>query len=137
MQHLAAGPVTLVHHDCHPGNLYWSDGRPGLLDWQLVRIGEGVGDVAYLLATALEPETRRSAESDLLAAYARALAAHGVEPPDPATLHTRHRAHLAYAFEAMVVTLAVGGLMPDAVATQLVQRTAAAVDDLDAFDAMA
>jgi aminoglycoside phosphotransferase (APT) family kinase protein len=136
MRVLAEGPRTLVHHDCHPGNLYWSGAAPGLLDWQMVRIGEGLGDVAYLLATALAPETRRAAQDGLLARYRRALVAAGTPPLDPACLARRYRAHTSYAFEAMVATLAVGGLMADAVATELVRRTAQAVDDLDAFEAI-
>lgn len=136
MQVLAAGPRTLVHHDCHAGNLFWRDGRPGLLDWQLVRTGEGVGDVAYLLATALTPEGRRAAERDLVRRYGEGLAAAGVAAGDPARLFERYRAHLTYAFEAMVVTLAVGGLMRDDVATALVTRTATAVDEQDAFAAV-
>jgi aminoglycoside/choline kinase family phosphotransferase len=134
MRFLSAGPRTLIHHDCHPGNLYWQEGAPGLLDWQLVRIGEGVGDVAYLLATALQPETRRAHEDALLERYASALAAAGVDLPP--NLHQRYRAHLTYAFEAMVVTLAVGGLMDEAVISELVRRTAAAVDDCASFAAV-
>lgn len=137
MRHLQDGPRTLVHHDCHGGNLFWSGDAPGLLDWQLVRIGEGVGDVAYLLATALAPEDRRRAQDDLLARYARALAAHGVkDAPAPEAQRARYRAHLTYAFEAMVVTLAVGGLMADEVVTDLIRRTAQAVLDEDAFEAV-
>ncbi len=133
---LDRGPRTLVHHDCHPGNLYWTDGEPGLLDWQLVRVGEGVGDVAYLLATALEPETRREAAPGLLQRYAEGLAAAGAPAPDAAVLERRYRAHTTYAFEAMVVTLAVGGLMPDPVVLELVRRTAAAVADARGFEAL-
>ncbi|MGE0710762.1 MAG: phosphotransferase family protein [Planctomycetota bacterium] len=133
MRNLTSGPRTLIHHDCHPGNLYWRGEEPGLLDWQLVRIGEGVGDLAYLCATALRPEVRRAAEPALLARYAAALAAAGVTPP--ADLADRYRAHLSYAFEAMVVTLAVGGLMQEEVVLELVRRTASAVADHDAFAA--
>jgi aminoglycoside phosphotransferase (APT) family kinase protein len=135
MSHLASGPQTLVHHDCHPGNLFWRGDKPGLLDWQLVRIGEGVGDVAYLLATSLEPQMRREVEHELLTRYAMALSAKGIEV-DVANLTARYRAHLTYAFEAMVVTLAIGGLMEDAIAMEMVRRTAHAVDDLDAFAAL-
>jgi aminoglycoside phosphotransferase (APT) family kinase protein len=133
MAHLASGPRTLVHHDCHAGNLFWTGDAPGLLDWQLVRIGEGVGDVAYLLATALAPEARREAEQALLARYTQALAARGIATTG---LMHRYRAHVTYAFEAMVVTLAVGGLMKDEVILDLVRRTAIAVDDLASFEAV-
>ncbi len=134
-RHLAAAPRTLVHHDCHPGNLYWRGDEPGLLDWQLVRIGEGAGDLAYLLATALEPAVRREAEDALLARYADALVEHGAPRLDASALRDRFRAHLTYAFEAMVVTLAVGGLIDDPICLELVRRTAAAVADHDAFAA--
>ncbi|MCO5167448.1 MAG: aminoglycoside phosphotransferase family protein [Planctomycetes bacterium] len=134
MERLAAGPRTLVHHDTHAGNLFWRGGAPGLLDWQLVRTGEGVGDVAYLLATALLPEDRRAAEQALVARYGAALAARGVAPPRD--LFERYRAHLTYAFEAMVVTLAVGGLMKDPVAHELVRRTGRAVLELEAFESL-
>lgn len=42
MQTFAAGPRTLVHHDCHPGNIFWNKSESGLLDWQLVRRGNSV-----------------------------------------------------------------------------------------------
>jgi len=134
LRHLAEGPRTLVHHDCHPGNLYWRDAKAGLLDWQLVRVGEGVSDVAYLLATGLEPRVRRAHEGDLLSRYAAGLVRGGVAPQDPEEMLRRYRAHLTYAFEAMAVTLAVGGLMEDEVAHEMVRRTAAAVDDHGAFE---
>ena len=83
MRFLAGGPRALVHHDVHPGNLFWVEAQPGLLDWHLVRIGEGIGDVAYFLATALTPETRRAHEADLLACYRRALEDLGVAAARP------------------------------------------------------
>ena len=136
MRFLAQGPRTLVHHDCHPGNLFWKNSQPGLLDWQLVRIGEGIGDVAYFLATALAPETRRMHEAHLLARYQQALVDHGVARLDSTTLLDRYRAHLTYPFEAMVVTLAVGGMMELEGNLELIRRAAAAVEDLDAFAAI-
>lgn len=135
MAALSAGPRTLVHHDTHAGNLFWRDGAPGLLDWQLVRTGEGVGDVAYLLATALLPEDRRAAEERLVERYGQALARHGVATASGG-LFERYRVHLTYAFEAMAVTLAVGGLMADDVARELTRRAARAVADHDAFAAI-
>ena len=135
MRFLADGPRTLVHHDVHPGNLFWRESGPGLLDWHLVRIGEGIGDVAYFLATALTPETRRTHEARLLARYQQALADHGIGPLDLATLRHRYRAHLVYPFEAMVATLAVGGMMALESNLELIRRTAAAVADHEAFAA--
>lgn len=138
MRFLFDAPQTLVHHDCHPGNLFWSKNRSmvGFLDWQLVRIGEGVSDVAYFLSTALSPEMRRLHEAELLAKYAQSLADNGVADVDDARLMQRYRAHLVYAFEAMIVTLAVGGMMNLDCNLELIRRTAAAVEELDAFSAL-
>jgi hypothetical protein len=135
MRHLSAGPHTLVHHDVHPGNFFWRRGRPGLLDWHLVRVGEGVGDLAYFLGTALLPETRRAHEDALLDRYRAGLGAHGVDAPSGDALARRLRTHLAYPFEAMVVTLAVGGMMRLDANLELIRRTAAAVADHDSLAA--
>lgn len=135
MHFLTQGPQTVVHHDCHPGNLFWQHSRPGLLDWQLVRTGEGVSDVAYFLATALTTEVRRRHERELLEKYVALLASRGIDV-ELNNLMARYRAHLVYPFEAMVVTLAVGGMMANDDNLELIRRAAAAVEDLDAFAAL-
>jgi hypothetical protein len=136
MRFLSSAPQTLVHHDCHPGNLFWHKYRPGFLDWQLVRFGEGIGDVAYFLATSLNPETRRIHEASLVSAYALALQSHGVPDVEPDSLMQRYRAHLIYPFEAMVITLAVGGMMKPENNYELIRRATAAIEDRDAFGAV-
>jgi aminoglycoside phosphotransferase (APT) family kinase protein len=133
MQLLADGPRTLVHHDLHPGNLFWQQSQPGFLDWQLVRTGEGIGDVAYFLATALTPETRRTHEARLLARYHQVLVDNHMAAPDFTKLLQRYRAHLIYPFEAMVMTLAIGRLMEQESNLELIRRAATAVEDHDAF----
>jgi thiamine kinase-like enzyme len=134
MQLLSEGSRTLTHHDCHPGNLFWNNSQPGLLDWQLVRIGEGVGDIAYLLATALEPETRKIHEVSLLTHYQETLENYGVTDLEAAKIFQRYRAHLIYPFEAMVVTLAVGGMMELESNHELIRRATAAVEDQNVFE---
>lgn len=134
MKELRCGSATLVHHDCHPGNLYWRAGKAGLLDWQLVRRGDGIGDVAYLLASSLRPDDRANNERALLAEYGTALSARGMSMQTNAV--QRYRKHLTYALEAMLVTLAVGGFMADADARELVRRTAAAAVENESFAAL-
>ncbi len=136
MHFLSNAPQTLVHHDCHPGNLFWNQSQPGFLDWQLVRVGDGIGDLAYFLATALKPEIRRLHEMNLLAIYVQNLQDNGVTGIDTKTLLQRYRAHVTYPFEAMILSLAVGGLMGLENNQELIYRTATAVEDLDAFAAI-
>ena len=136
MRFLSDAPQTLVHHDCHSGNLFWSQSQPGLLDWQLVRFGEGIGDVAYFLATALDPAVRREHEASLVSIYAQELKDNGIGAIDTDSLLQRYRAHLIYPFEAMVVSLAVGGMIKLEANHELVRRAAAAIQDLDAFTAL-
>ena len=135
MQMLAANPQTLIHHDCHPGNLFWTEAGPGFLDWQLVRLGEGVSDVAYFLATALTVEDRRRYEMELLRLYFDLLA-ESTNLLSEQHFYQRYRMHLSYAFEAMIVTLAIGGMMELASNLALIQRASAAVIDHASFAAL-
>jgi hypothetical protein len=137
MRFLNNGPQTLVHRDCHPGNFFWNDSNPGFLDWQLVRIGEGIADIAYFLATALEPKMRQTHERSLLNLYHQTLADHGIAEATPEALWQRYRAHLSYPFEAMVVTLAIGGMMEEEANLEMIRRAACAINDLDGFAALA
>ncbi|MGR9073673.1 MAG: phosphotransferase [Gammaproteobacteria bacterium] len=136
MHYLSDGPQTIVHHDCHPGNIFWCKSGPGLLDWQLIRIGEGVGDIAYFLATSLSPKTRRSHGAKLLDFYVQCLTAFGVEGVDKKSIQHRFRAHLVYPFEAMIATLAVGGMMNVRDNFRLIQRAASAIEDYETFSAL-
>lgn len=133
---LMQGPKTLVHHDCHPGNLFWMDDNPGFLDWQLIRMGEGISDIAYFLATALDPECRRAYEKELLALYLTTLDKLGVRELDEGQLYQRYRAHLVYPLEAMILTMAIGDMMERTSNIELIRRASAAVEDHDAFAAL-
>ena len=120
-------------HGVDAGVLVVGD-EAGLLDWQLVRRGSGLGDVAYLLATAMTPAGREAHETTLIDAYARALVAFGDDMPAPGVVLHTYACHLVYAFEAMVLTLAVGGLMPLAANLELISRTASAVERWRGFE---
>lgn len=138
MNFLHDAPLTLTHHDCHPGNLFWNQNLSavGFLDWQLVRIGEGIGDIAYFLSTALDPKIRRTEEKHLLNHYVKNLIASGIGDINQEHLNQRYRAHLVYALEAMLVTLAVGGMMNLEDNLELIHRAATAVHDWDAYSAL-
>jgi hypothetical protein len=137
LRRLDRGPRTLLHHDCHPGNMaQLGDGRIVLFDWQLVRAGPWASDVAYLLATSAAPDDRRAHERRLLEHYLDALVAAGGRPPVAAEAWQAYVAHLVYPLEAMVVTLAFGAMQPAAAVRRVVDRAAAAVVDHDAFAAL-
>jgi hypothetical protein len=134
LRRLDDGPRTLVHHDCHSGNMaQLAGGRIVLFDWQLVRAGPWASDVAYLLATSLSADERRTHERRLLEHYLDALVGAGGRPPAVASAWQAYVANLVYPLEAMVVTLAFGAMQPAASVRRVVERAAAAVVDHDAF----
>ena len=136
MRFLAQESQTIIHHDCHPGNLFWHDEKPGLLDWQMVRMGEGIGDIAYFLATSLEPASRKANETQLIAHYIENLKNNGISNINSEQMLKRYRAHLTYPFEAMLVTLAVGDMMDLKANLTLIERATAAIEDNNAFSAL-
>jgi hypothetical protein len=63
-----------LHGDSHVSNTYLvKGGHPRFLDWQMVYIGSAFHDVAYLIGGALDVETRRVREFDILEDYLRTL----------------------------------------------------------------
>jgi Phosphotransferase enzyme family len=136
LRRLDRGPRTLLHHDCHPGNLArFPDGRVVLFDWQLVRAGPWASDVAYLVATSLSTDDRRTHERRLVDYYLDALLASGGRPPAQAEAWRAYVANLVYPLEAMVVTLALGAMQPAFAVERVVGRAVAAVTDHDALAA--
>ena len=126
------GPQTIVHGDCHVGNTYaLPDGRAGLLDWQVLFRTRGVREISYLTIPALERETRRAHERELIRRYLEVLAQCGVaEPPtfDRAWEDYRFFAHDAW--DSVALTISWAGLHPGDVLELAFERACAAVDDL-------
>ncbi|MEZ5376906.1 MAG: phosphotransferase [Acidimicrobiales bacterium] len=79
---LTTASTTLVHGDFRPDNFMFAvdPGAPAIavVDWQTVRLGIGVTDVAYLLGAAIRPEKRREIEHDMLQRYRSELERRGV-----------------------------------------------------------
>lgn len=63
----------LVHGDAHVSNTYLVGASPRFLDWQMIHIGSAFHDVAYFVGGALDVETRRAKELDVLEHYLRTL----------------------------------------------------------------
>jgi hypothetical protein len=128
----AEGPQTIVHGDCHIGNTYaLPGGRAGLLDWQVVFRTRGVREISYLTIPALDRETRRVHEQDLIRRYLEVLEQSGVaEPPtfDQAWEDYRFFAHDAW--DSVALTILWSGLHPGDLLEVAFDRASAAVDDL-------
>jgi hypothetical protein len=60
---------SLVHGDCHPGNMIWREGKIVLVDWEAFGFGNGPAEVAQFLISHATPETRRSYEKEVLDTY--------------------------------------------------------------------
>lgn len=72
-----AMPWTVVHGDFRLDNLMFGGERVAVLDWQTVRLGPAMSDVAYFIGSALLPEDRRENEEALVREYHAALSAAG------------------------------------------------------------
>ncbi|MDH3212867.1 MAG: ecdysteroid 22-kinase family protein [Myxococcales bacterium] len=132
---LAKGPCTLLHGDTHVGNTYLlPDGSGGFLDFQLLVRGHWANDVTYLLLTALDPETRRKHERELIGFYLDALRRHGLaEPPAADEAWRCHRL-------AVLWGLVIGWLITPpvnygpAITEANLSRLVTACEDLEAFE---
>lgn len=128
------GPHTLVHGDCHLGNLFRDgrDGRrPGFLDWACVAHGPGLRDVAYFLCNSIAPELRRREERALLERYRAGLERGGVAVPAWEETWRDYRLLALASWVSATTTAAVGSRMqPLRVGLRAIERTTAAVQDL-------
>jgi Phosphotransferase enzyme family len=108
--HQASLAQTLLHGDCHVGNTYRStDGRSGLLDWQLLARGYCMHDVTYLLITGLSVADRRQHERHLIGYYRDRLTESGAPGiPTPADLIAEYRLAAAWCFYAGWLTTPIG-----------------------------
>ena len=134
----ARGPRTLVHGDCHIGNLFFVGGSVGFLDWQVASRAPGIRDVAYFLCSSAPTEQRREVERDLVAVYLADLAAAGVAVPSEEDAWETYRLFALYAWIAAAFTAAAGdSLQPRAIGLAGLRRATMAVLDLDSVGCVA
>jgi len=131
---LDRGPHTLIHGDCHLGNLFRDGSRPGFLDWACTAHAPGLRDVAYFLCNSIPVELRRKEERDLLERYRTALAAAGAGAPAFDETWRDYRRFALTSWVAATTTAAAGSRMqPAPVGKRAMARTNAAVQDLDSL----
>jgi hypothetical protein len=111
MRHLRKGsPRTLCHGDYSLDNLIFGTPERGVpfsvVDWQLLRHGLGVEDVAYFLGESLDPDDRRAIEMDLLRAYHQTLADSGIQGYAFEQCLNDYRLSLLNRFGSLISTIA-------------------------------
>ncbi|WP_232236184.1 phosphotransferase family protein [Nocardia sp. BMG51109] len=133
----AAQPRTLIHADPHLGNLFFTEGGPGLLDWQIATAGAGIRDIAYFANASVEPVLLRRIERALVERYTARLDAAGIGV-DAERMWTLYRAAITELFLAAVCTAEAGERMqPFEVSRVGVERAVAGVAAHDSFDVLA
>ena len=127
-----AAPWSVIHGDVHVGNILLdAQGRPGLVDWQLVQRGAWYLDIGYHLGSALSVDDRRVHEDDLLRHYLSCLAAHGVDAPAFDVARSLLGLGMIHGMFLWSITRQVDA----AVISTLLGRLGTAVDDHEAFAA--
>jgi len=129
-------PLTLIHGDAHVGNLFFDGEQVGFLDWQVAQRGQGMRDVGYFLGNSLAIETRREHDEALIRVYLAALAEAGVAPAPFSVAWEQYRLHVLYGWIAAVVTAAAATLQSEAIVRAGLERSSAAVMDLDSLGAL-
>ncbi len=136
------GAWSLVHGDCHWGNLFLDDDRIGFFDWGCMAYMPGMRDVGYFLCMGLTVEDRRSYERDLIRIYVDSVAMGGGPAMDPQDAWFLHRLHAAYTIPASAPAT-IYELLKDEVdfdpevVAEFMRRSSAAVADLDTYGALA
>jgi aminoglycoside phosphotransferase (APT) family kinase protein len=97
-------PQTLVHGDCHAGNLFQTPDGPGLIDWQLLQRGGWALDVAYHIAAVLPVEAAEREEGGLLREYLDRARGHGCDAPDFDTAWEQYRAAVVWGYFLWAIT---------------------------------
>lgn len=130
------GPHTLMHGDAHPGNVYFRNGKAGLLDWQAVRRGHPSRELSYTLITGMTTDARVENQRELLDVYCAALHAAGGPEIDRDEFWQRYRQAALYAYVATLITAGMGGMQDEDIALEGLKRAVSALDDLDTVYAL-
>jgi hypothetical protein len=101
-----------------------------LIDWQMSLRGNWCHDVAYFVASALDPAGRSALERDLLDGYLARLAAHGGPALDPAAAWAAYRRHMVH---GLFWATNADGMYPEGVNAEVVARFGRAVEELDSL----
>jgi hypothetical protein len=97
-------PQTIVHGDCHAGNIFRTAEGPGLIDWQIVQRGGWALDVAYHVSAVLPVELAAAEEQRLLRHYLDFARSRGAVVPDFDEAWRQYRAGVVYGYYLWAIT---------------------------------
>jgi hypothetical protein len=137
-------PVTVVHGDFRMDNLFFGNGGEQVdvsaVDWQGCLRAKGVHDVAYLLSGSVPIDIRRAHERDLIARWHDTLVEGGVRDYSVGLAWEDYRRAVLYLWTVVVVisgTLDPSNERGRVWMTEMVDRAATAIDDLDLLPLLA
>jgi aminoglycoside/choline kinase family phosphotransferase len=133
----AERPRTLIHSDYQLENLLFGADATSffVVDWQFVKHGRGIWDVAYFLSENLLPADRRAVEMDLLRGYVRVLSDHGVSTYSFEDAMHDYKLSLLHRLGALISTIAAMPFTEEQIKMHvdvLLPRTISAILDHDA-----
>ena len=102
-------PQTLIHADYQLENMMFGATEEEeffVVDWQFVKRGCGIWDVAYFLSQSLMQEDRKATETDLLHGYLRILDDYGVQNYSFDNAMYEYRLSLLHRFGNLITTIA-------------------------------
>jgi hypothetical protein len=99
-----AWPQTLVHGDCHAGNIFRTAEGPGLIDWQLLQRGGWALDVAYHTCAVLPVEAAQAREFELLDHYLDVARGLGVQLPPREQARKQYRLAVLWGYYLWAIT---------------------------------
>lgn len=132
-------PETLIHADYHLENMMFGTAREAaffVVDWQFVKRGCGIWDVAYFLSQNLAPEDRQAIEMNLLHDYLRILDDYGVRDYSFDDAMYDYRLSLIHRFGNLITTIAAMPFTEEQIrmhADVLLPRIISAILDHDCY----
>lgn len=138
LETVAAGPCTFTHGDFRLDNMFFGAAGAAdfaVVDWQVCGISSGLRDVAYFLSSSVATEVRRQIERQTLAEYHDIIRHMGAADFTFDDCWRSYRQNMLGCFLTPIIAggqLDLAGGRSLQLAEVFLQRTLAAIDDLDA-----
>lgn len=132
---------SILHGDFRLDNLLFDPDRTriSVVDWQTLAVGLPARDLAYFVASGLDPQLRAEIERDLVGSYHRELLTHGVEDYDEDTCWRDYRLGLLQVplITALAVAFVTSTERGDDVMVAMIQRSCRAIRELGSLELIA